>query len=198
MRINQLFIQDDPVVSEQKSFLRKIAKECRTFLSESKSLPLFKTLPATYEDLQKVKVRKLRTRTKFSETFNEAFEEEVRDLRQRAVFTNRKIVDITEELDLFYVFPKNGYKFMYCTEVTHSTNDYQQVFDSLFEQFEDEKAEQLIHDLLKFTYTRQNLHEGLVKEAEIIFYNIPYYYSARVDSFDYPDLLTKITELCDN
>ena len=197
MRINQLF-SNDPTLSEQQTLLRKIAKECSTFLREAQGLPLFKILPSTYEDIQKVKVRKHRTKTKFSETFNEAFDDEIRDLRQRAVFVNSKIMEVTENDDLFYVFPRDGYKFMYCPEVTHSTNDYQQVFDSLFEQFEDEKAEQLIHDLLKFTYTRENLYEGLTKEVEIIFYNIPYYYSARVDTFNYPDLLTNITNFSDN
>ena len=127
-----------------------------------------------------------------------AMRQEVRDLRQRAIFANSKIMDVTENDDLFYVLPRDGYKFMYCPEVTHSNNDYQQVFDSLFEQFEDDKAEQLIHDLLKFTYTRENLYEGIEKRVEIILYNIPYYYSARVDTFEYPDLLTNIAELCDN
>jgi hypothetical protein len=194
MRINQLLSADlsDP------SLLRKIAKECSSFLRESQGLPLFKILPSSYDDIQKVKVRKHRTKTKFSETFNYAFDDEVRDLRQRAVFANSKIMEASETDDLFFVFPKNGYKFMYCPEVTHSTYDYQQVFDSLFEQFENEKAEQLIHDLLKFAYVRENLYEGLVKEVEIIFYNIPYYYSARVDAFDYPELLTNITSLSDN
>ncbi len=87
---------------------------------------------------------------------------------------------------------------MYCTEVTHSTKDYQQVFDSLFEQFESEKAEQLIHDLLKFTYTRENLIEGIERQVEIIFYNVPYYYAARVNTFEYDDLLTDLTQLGDN
>jgi len=196
MRVNQLFTS--PALSEQEGILRKIAKEWSSFLRESQGLPLFKVLPAAYSDIQKVKVRKHRTKTKFSETFNEAFDDEIRDLRQRAVFANSKIMEVTENDDLFFVFPRDGYKFMYCPEVTHSTNDYQQVFDSLFEQFEDEKAEQLIHDLLKFTYTKENLYEGLVKEVEIIFYNIPYYYSARVDAFNYPDLLSNISQLSDN
>lgn len=196
MRINQLF--SDPAFSEQEAILRKVAEECSTFLREAQGLPLFKVLPSTYSDIQKVKVRKHRTKNKFSETFNEAFDDEIRDLRQRAVFVNSKIVDVKENDDLFYVFPRDGYKFMYCPEVTHSTLDYQQVFDSLFEQFEDDKAEQLIHDLLKFAYTRENLYEGLTKEVEIIFYNIPYYYSARVDNYDYPDLLSSLRDLSDN
>ncbi|KKL91898.1 hypothetical protein LCGC14_1890120 [marine sediment metagenome] len=197
MRINQIFEQADSIFAEHRHILSKVAKECAIFFCESQKLPVFKVLPSTYGDIQKVKVRKQSQKTKFSQTFNEAFESEARDLRQRAIFTNSQIVEYTDG-DLFYVFPKNGYKFMYCTEVTHSTNDYQQVFDSLFEQFDDDKAEQMIHDLLKFTYTQENLFEGIQKEVEVIFYNIPYYYAARVNTFEYNDLLTDIERLGDN
>ena len=203
MRVDQLF-EDEPILSEYNQILRKIANECTSFLVESQSFPVFKVLPSSYDNIQKVKVRKHRQETtKFSQTFNDAFEPEVRNLRQRAVFTNSQISndrvqESTTDLDIFYVLPKNGFKFMYCTEVTHSTNDYQQVFDSLFEQFDDEKAEQMVQDLLKFTYARENLVEGLEKQVEIIFYNIPYYYAARVNAFDYNDLLTDIAGLSDN
>jgi len=197
MRINQIFESDDPALAEHKQVLRKIADECSAFLHESCNLPVFKVLPTSYNSIQKVKVRKASQTNRFSQTFNEAFDDEIRDLRQRAIFTNSKIVE-TDDMDLFYVFPKDGYKFMYCTEVTHSTTDYQQVFDSLFEQFEDDKAEQMIHDLLKFTYIKENLSEGIEKDAEIIFYNVPYYYAARVDVFEYDELLTDIADLGDN
>ena len=198
MRINQIFEHDDPGLTEYKRILRVIAKECSSFLCDSQDLPVFKSLPDTYDNIQKVKVRKHRQTTKFSQTFNEAFEEDVRDLRQRAVFTNSRHTETSVDTDLFYVFPKNGFKFMYCAEVTHSNNDYQQVFDSLFEQFDDDKAEQMIHDLLKFTYVRDNLFEGIKKEVEVLFYNIPYYYAARANVFEYNELLTDIADLSDN
>lgn len=197
MRVNQLLENDNPVFAEYKHLLSKIAKECSSFLREAQSLPVFKQLPSSYTDIQKVKVRKHRNQTKFSQTFNEAFMDDVRDLRQRAVFTNSNQLEHTIDADLFYVFPKDGYNFMYCTEVKHSTNDYKQVFDSLFEQFENEKAEQMIHDLLKFAYTREHLLEGIKTGAEVIFYNIPYYYAARVDVFEYNTLLSDITHLGD-
>ncbi len=195
MRINQIFENDNPVFIEYKHLLSKIAKECSSFLREAQELPVFKQLPTAYNDIQKIKVRKHRDQTKFSQTFNDAFVEDVRDLRQRAVFTNSRLTEHVADADLFYVFPKNGYNFMYSAEVKHSSNDYQQVFDSLFEQFDNEKAEQIIHDLLKFTYTRENLFEGIKKEVEVIFYNIPYYYAARVDAFEYDVLLSDISEL---
>lgn len=178
---------------EQNGLAHRIAVDCQSFIRESCGLPVFKFLPSSYFDLQKVKVRKHKTSSKFAETFNEAFEHDVKDLRQRAVFTESARPVSIEGKDLFYVFPRDGYKYMYCTEVKHSADDYKQVFDSLFEQFEEEKAEQLIHDLLKFSYTRNNLHEGIKEQAEIIFYNIPYYYVARVSATKYDDLLTQIT-----
>lgn len=198
MRVDQLLYQINPNLSDYTRTLREIIRECSQFLSESKGLPVFRPLPSLYEDIQKVKVRKHRNRTRFSKTFNEAFEAEVRDLRQRAIFTNSQLHEATENMDLFYVFPINGYKFMYCPEVTHSTNDYQQVFESLFKQFKDDKAEQLIHDLLKFAYVKDNLNEGIEKKAEIIFYNVPYYYAARVGSFEYTELLSDMSQLSDN
>ena len=179
---------------EQDGPLYRVAMECQTFIRESCGLPVFKFLPETYADLQKVKVRKHKTSSKFADTFNEAFEREAKDLRQRAVFTESARPTQVDGKDLFYVLPRDGYKYMYCTEVKHSVDDYKQVFDSLFEQFEEKKAEQLIHDLLKFSYVRDNLHEGIKEEAEIIFYNIPYYYAARVSTTKYEDLLTQLTQ----
>ena len=195
MRIGQIFENDDP---EYNQILKTVAEECSTFLCESQELPVFKVLPSSYNDFQKVKVRKHRQQSKFAQTFNDAFVDDVRDLRQRAVFVNSQIVESSFEHDLFFVFPKNNYKFMYCTEVTHSSNDYQQVFDSIFEQFEDDKAEQMIHELLKFTYTKENLLEGIQKQVEVLFYNIPYYYAARTNAFEYEELLSDIAEVSGN
>ena len=194
MRINQIFETD----LKYANLLETIAGECSTFLRDSFGLPVFKALPSQYKDIQKVKVRKHRLKkTEFGQTFNEAFEDQFVDLRERAVFTNSQIFESNSERDLFYVFPKNGYKFMYCTEVTHSTNDYKLIYETLFNQFEHEKAEQLIRDLLQFNYTHENLYEGIEKQVEVIFYNVPYYYAARVDVFEYNDLLTNIAEISD-
>ena len=169
MRINQILESDDPTYVAYNQSLKTIKRECSTFLHESQDLPVFRTLPSSYEDIQKVKVRQHHNKSRFVQTFNEAFEDQVQNLRQRAVFAvaSPDKYEAKDEKDIFYVFPKNGYKFLYCTEVTHSNNDYQQVFDSLFEQFDD-RAEQIIHDLLKFAYVDQNLFEGIKKQAEII------------------------------
>lgn len=192
MRVEHILASRPAFELVEDTILGRIAADCQTFIHESQGLPVFKFLPNTYADVQKVKVRKHKTSSKFVETFNEAFQD-VKDLRQRAVFTESTQSAAIEGKDLFYVLPRDGYKFMYCTEVKHSQADYQQVFESIFQQFEGEKAEQLIHDLLKFSYVRENLHEGIKEQAEIIFYNVPYYYAARVSVTDYADLLTQVT-----
>jgi hypothetical protein len=81
---------------------------------------------------------------------------------------------------------------MYNTQVVDSNQDYKQAFDSMLEQFNDnDQAIQILSDLLQYTYTGENLTEGLDHGAEIIMYNVPYYYAIRttvVDSYD--ELLT--------
>lgn len=195
MRINQIFADGDE--SGIVLLLQSIKADCSEFITEACGLPLFKALPSIYEDFRKVKVRKHKRSSKFIKTFNEAFDDEMKNLRERSVFANGQRSEPDEDKDVFYIFPKNGYRFMYCTEVQHSTADYKQVFDSIFENADE--PEQIIHDLLKFSYVRENLNEGIKSNAEIIFYNIPYYYTVRTTLYEsYNNLLTDITEIEDN
>jgi len=171
-----------------------LSKQCSRFLNESEHLPLFKSLPSSYDDLQKVKVRYHKSNTAFSETFNEAFKQEQPKLRQRAVFVSG-VVHISEDTNTepFYVFPTNNFKFMYSREVKNSNDSYQQAFDAILEQFNNkEQADQIIADLLQYTYVSDNLNEGIKSEAEIILYNIPYYYAVRANTIDYDELLTSL------
>jgi hypothetical protein len=157
-----------------------IKRDCSIFLEESGEIPLYKALPSTYQDVQKVKVRLKKEVDEVSSYFNKAFEPSVPMLRQRAVFAYPSPTAYTADLDLFYVFPINSYKFLYSTEVTNSSKDYQHVMDTLFEMFHDNnKVIDIVTDLLKYTYSTSNLYWGLYSTAEIIFYGIPYYYVIR-------------------
>lgn len=191
MRINQIFLDVEDLDLE----LRTLKAQCSEFLKESQGLPVYKLLPTVYSDFQKVKVRKHKRDNDFISTFNEAFQDEVRDLRQRAVFASGEFPDAEAGKASCYIFPKNGYKYMYCTEVTHSTSDYKTVFESIFQNVD--TPEEVIHDLLKFSYARENLFEGIQSRAELIFYHIPYYYAIKTESYDYEDLLTDIAEMED-
>lgn len=169
---------------------------CSEFLHESKSLPLFKSLPITYSDVQKVKARKQKRSDVVSEVFNKAFDSTWIDLRQRAIIAYPSNPPILEQTEPFYILPINGYQYMYSKEVTNSTSNYKQMIDILFEQFSNNyQALDIITDLLKFTYTNNNLSEGIQSQSEIILYGIPYYYAVRASTYpDYSELITIINK----
>jgi len=174
-----------------------IVEYCSDFITESEGLPLVKSLPMTYNDIHKVKVRLHKKKNDFIETFNQAFTNEIRNLRQRAIFASSSPanIQVNESDEMFYVFPTNGYKFFYNKEVANSNEDYKQAFDTILEQLggNNDEAVQVIADLLKYTYTSKNLIEGIQNESEIILYNIPFYYAVRASVFpEYDELLTSL------
>ena len=176
---------------------RVVVEYCSDFINESEGMPLFKSLPASYNDVHRVKVRFHKKKNEFTETFNQAFTDEIMNLRQRAIFASGSpsTIQVEESMEMFYIFPKNGYKFLYNKEVANSNEDYRQAFDTILEQLggNNQEAIQIIADLLKYTYTSQNLVEGIENGSEIILYNIPFYYAVRSSSFpEYDDLLTSL------
>jgi len=198
MRVDDL-IQSDDLREE----LLILLERCSEFLEESGGQPLLKNLPSEYGDFHKVKVRLRKSHKEdtsdFMDTFNEAFEDQLHNLRQRAVFANGPVsfesAD-SDELEPFYIFPIDGFQYMYSKEVEDSSEDYKAVFDAIFEQFGSDKGNEVITDLLKFTYTSARLDEGIESGSEIIIYNIPYFYAIRASTVDdYSTLLTIIQEI---
>lgn len=162
---------------------------CSTFLKESGGLPLFKQLPETYADMHRVKVRLQKRKDGVSDVFERAFGHE--NLRQRAVFASSLVPVVTEAQEPFYVFPTDGYKFLYSKEVTNSNADYRGVIDKLVSELGNlNEATDIVTDLLKYTYSTRNLLEGIESNAEVIFYGIPYYYAVRVGVCDYESLIS--------
>ncbi len=169
--------------------IQKIRTECSQFLQQSGQLPVYKPLPTTYNDFHKVKVRFHKKQTAVVEAFNKAFTDYY-NMRQRAIFAYGQCPSLSEGTEPFYVFPINGFKFLYSKEVKNSSADYQHVIDTLFEQFEDNtRAIEIVRDLLKYTYLRENLYEGIMSDSEIIFYGVPFYYAVRESAFPYGKLL---------
>ena len=167
---------------------------CRQFINESGGFPLFKNLSSEYNDVHRVKVRRQKKKNKITQTFNEAFNNKFTDLRQRALFAyaSPHNVPLAENQEVFYVFPIDGFRFMYNTQVADSNEEYKQAFDTMFEQFDSqEQASKIMSDLLQYTYTSDNLIEGLKQGVEIIMYNLPFYYAIRKTTANtYKDLLT--------
>jgi hypothetical protein len=175
--------------------LSVIRERCSVFLKESKNQSILKNLPKKYDDLQKVKVRTHKSNDHFTDSFNHAFETEHHKLRQRSIFANGEVSfePANPPLEPFYIFPTDGYKFLYSREVENSSNDYKHVFESIFEEFGEIKGKRVVADVLNFTYCSEQLTEGIISGAEIIIYNIPFYYAIRPDkSKSYHDLLSQI------
>jgi hypothetical protein len=201
MRVDDLIQSDD-----SREELQILAERCSQFFEESNGCPLMKNLPGEYGDFHRVKVRKRKHRKSdpsetFSEAFNEAFEHEWKDLRERAIFANGELSFEPADgqtLEPFYIFPIDGYRYMYSREVENSSQDYKTVFDALFEQFGPDRGNEVITDLLKFTYISEKLNEGIQSGAEIIIYNIPYFYAIRVATVDnYTNIIEEIKEIQD-
>lgn len=185
------------IINPDADLFVELKKHCGDFVEESRGLPILKNLPSSYNDFHKVKVRKRKSRTEFTETFNEAFDDEFSELRQRAVFANGHLLlsEVNDDLEPFYVFPVNGYKYLYSTEVQNSNQEYQTVFEAIFDALDENVAEETFRDLLKFSYKSTNLYEGIKAGAEIILYSIPYYYAVRQSVFsDYTELLHHVKE----
>ncbi len=162
--------------------LPTINDECGLFLRESCGKPLVKALPKHGDGFWKVKVRKKKTKDQFEETFNESFFTEYRELRNRAVFVNGK-QNLSENTELFYVFPIDGYRFMYSTAVVNSTELFKDTFDKLTENT-GESGLEIFKDLLQMTYTYDDLPAGIDSGCEIILYDLPYYYAIRASLID--------------
>ena len=165
----------------------KIIKECSEFIKESQGSPLIKLLPAIGSDSRKIKVRAKKHSSKFNDLFNSVFSEHA-DLRSRCIFAHGKTYSSTlvetsdESLDLFYVLPINGYKYMYTPDVTNSYETYTESLNLLYEKVSTDQADAMFKDILKFSYVNSNLVEGIENGCEIILYGIPYYYAIRTSS----------------
>lgn len=195
-------VKDLMVAGNWVSVSHKLVEQCSDFIRESQGEPMLKNLPRKYDDFQKVKVRKRKQRTgdpqEFAELFNTAFEDEANNLRERSIFANgessfKKSEDANK--DAFYIFPIDGFNFMYCREVKNSTHDYMNAFSAIMEQVGIDKGRGLITEMLKFNYVSENIYEGINTGAEIIIYNIPYFYAMRRDSVeDYSTFFEAIRE----
>jgi hypothetical protein len=199
MRVNDVFAKH----SLNEEYHHTLLEQCSEFLHGVGAVPLLKNLPTQYNDFHKVKVRKRKnlkeTSEDFVKTFNGAFDDRARELRERAVFANGEVSfePVADgRLEPFYIFPVDGFKFMYSKEVENSSADYKTVFDALFEEFGYNHGNEVIVELLKFTYTSENLREGIEQGSEIIIYNVPYFYAVRVSTVsNYADMLSSIQDM---
>ena len=185
MRLNDLLDQEEESVHV-----------CTQFIAESNGLPLYRNLPIEGMYARRVKVRKRKAEGDLVEVFNAAFQDLTPNLFQRAVFATTTPGEITETTEPFYVFPFNGFKFLYCTEVSKTKTDFQTAIDTLLERFEDQAAAvAVLKELLAMSYVDENLVEGIEKGSEIILYNTPSFLAIRCSAVDsYEEAIALITE----
>jgi hypothetical protein len=189
-----MLVQDilthDPFITAVK---QTIQQDCSDFIRESDGLPLFKTLPDTYNDFHRVKVRLQKRRDQVSDVFEQAFGEQFTNFRQRSVFANSTLLESADPTTSFYIFPVNGYRYMYCKEVENSNSEYKTVIDTVMQGMGNvNEATQIVTDLVKYTYVSSHLSEGIASGAEVILYSIPFYYAVRTTvSPTYTNLITR-------
>lgn len=161
--------------------INPILEECGEFLSESHGLSLLKNLSTKYLDLHKVKVRQRKDNHKYTQIFNETLGD-IPKLRQRSVYVNGEQSfkhDSNIEFEPFYIFPIDGYRYIYNEQVIDSSNSFLKNI-----------PENVIPEVLKFTYISEKLVTGINSGAEIMIYNIPYFYAIRCTSVDnYQDII---------
>ncbi len=187
-----MFVEDlihqNNLISNQD--INTIRSKCSQFIIESRGRPVYKALPTFYSTIHKVKARFKKRSDDISGYFNRAFESKTSNLRQRAIFTYANPPTLTEGTELFYVFPTNSYKFLYSLEVVNSNDNYKQMIDTIYESFGNtNEVANMVTDLLKYTYSTQNLYEGIMADVELIFYGIPYYYAIKVSEIDYNQII---------
>lgn len=169
-----------------------IHERCSTFITESNQQPLLKNLPSCYSDCQRVKVRRSKNINYMSVPFNEAFNQQSPNLQQRSIFARNVVLYEQPLTDEFYIFPIDGFKFMYSREVSNSLSAFSSVFDSLVESYGEMGGAEVLTELLKFSYTNSNLAEGISSGSEIVLYNIPFYYAIRASNI--PSYKTLVTQ----
>jgi len=186
MRVSDIFTRSNQIPKLDTQLLR----ECTQFICESGDHPLIKNLPIGYNDLHKVKVRFRKQQDAFDSTFNKAFEGNIPNLVQRAIFAyGSKDPTLLEGSEPFYIFPKNGYHYFYSQDVKSSNKEYQAAFAIFLEKVGDDAAD-IFSELLKYNYVSENLNEGISSGKEIILYRIPYFYAVRASILEYDHLLT--------
>lgn len=170
----------------QQKGLGAIRENCSQFLREC-TTPLYIPLSSEYDDVRRVKVRKRKVDELIKETIDSAFGE-FYNMSQRCVIASTVRVLTEDEKDLFYVFPINGYKYWYNTQIRDPRKTIQEMYSKQVD-------EEIISEVLKSTVQSTNIQEAADNKSAVVIYNIPYFYGVRVNNntSNYKQLLRDIT-----
>ena len=164
-----------------------IKTECSEFINDSRGIPMYKMLPSHREPFIKVKARHKKPKDlPLADAFNNAFSNIYPNIFYRSIFCNTK-EDNINGLEKYYVFPINGYKFLYCNSVKNTTEAYKSAMLGVLDIMVENEAISLLSTVLADDYINHDLHKALEKEYEVIVYNIPYFYAIKCSFFKEKD-----------
>lgn len=170
-----------------------VRRDCSRFLREAHDLPLLKALPSGYTNFKKIKVRK--KKSQINTPLNRVFRNTVGiDLYETTMFASKNTsINDTFNMDLFYVFPVDKYKFLYSLEVKNTSISYGTLLETLTEVMGSTSSEQVVSELIELNYVQDNLADGIKSGSEIVFFGIPKYYAVRCSVFNsYEKLLEEL------
>jgi len=174
MKFVQLYQKSENTLMEST-----ISDSCSTFIRESEGKPVFKILPhvSLYE---RIKIRVKNQNNPLSSVRDAAFNFKKFDNRALEVLTHKP----PKDFGLYYIFPVNGYKFAYNTKVDDMISKCESMGDVLHDH-------DTITEVLKYSYSIENLVNGLEHANKINFFNIPYYFAVNA-SLSYDELYGRL------
>jgi hypothetical protein len=160
---------------------RVIHSECSQFITESKGVPLVKSLDSQIGLFKRVKVRQRNRNNPIGSIFEEATN--VFAIRERSLIANGLASDIVEEdCSEYFVFPLDGYSYIYSKDIQNSAEVYSRALENLKEAV-GTGAGEIAADLVKMSYKTGNLSEALKTGCEILIYDTPAFYAVSAEAF---------------
>ncbi|MGZ8890257.1 MAG: hypothetical protein ACXW0J_02515, partial [Nitrososphaeraceae archaeon] len=84
-----------------------IKRDCSQFIAESQGIPIYKRLPSSYGNVNKIKARFKKKNDVIGAAFNDAFSHKALNIRQRAIICQSLLPTSSVTEDVFYILPKN-------------------------------------------------------------------------------------------
>lgn len=171
--------------------LENIKTECTEFLTHANNYPAIKAFNDHGKYLRKVKVRHKKNTIGFIRIVGDALQKEHQNIHIRSVIANGPH-GYHEGMQTHYIFPKNGFKFLYNPRINYHEEYKASYMKLLGSNLSDQQALEMIEDSIKYSYISDDtsLENALKSKKEIIFYNMSYYYTVSSEKyFSYDELL---------
>lgn len=136
-----------------------------------------KSLPKSKEGFARIKVRHKKTNN-FIMALNEYFNDSDPMLGNRCVYAGKPWEVCDSSSELYYIFPPNGFKYIYINNDNFSTRSFSESFNVLYE-FSDQLSKTVLKNALRDSVGCGILSEGLSSNSEVLIYNISYYYAIK-------------------